>query len=385
MWAGTNGKGSTCLLTASALRAAGYKTGLYLSPYLEDFRESMQIDGTWIAKDELAALVARIVPVVEEMERGGLYPTEYEINTVLAFCHYRDSGCDIAVLETGLGGTLDATNVIDAPLAAVIAAIDFDHTRILGNTLAEIAAVKCGILKKGGVAVSYPLQDKEAMAVISARAAEEGISLTVPDLSALTVIESGLRGTRFSYKGKSLFVPLAGEHQVYNALTALETLYVLRKRGFELSDEAIANGFASVRTIARQEILHESPLVLLDGSHNPQGMRALADTVKRYVAQRPLVVVMGILADKDYESAISVVAPLCDSFIAVRPPNPRALAPEITAQTAARYVSDATAYEDFGEAVRLALDKCGQTGAVVICGSLYQAAALRNAVKAYFC
>jgi dihydrofolate synthase/folylpolyglutamate synthase len=268
-------------------------------------------------------------------------------------------------------------------LVAVITAIDYDHMNILGKTLREIAAVKCGILKPNSVAVSYPLQHEEAMTVISDRAREEGIPLLVPDLSALSDVRPTLRGTHFTYRGLSLFVPLTGEHQVTNALTALTALFALRERGFALPDTAIAGGFSRVHILARQEVLCESPLVLLDGSHNPQGLRALADTLRRFVPQRPLVLVMGILADKDYEAAIAAVAPLCDSFVAVRPPNPRALAPAETARVASRYVSDVTSCEDPREAVRLALAKCGKTGALVICGSLYQAAVLRNAVREF--
>lgn len=381
--AGTNGKGSVCAFAASALRCAGYKTGLYLSPYLEEFRESMQINGSWISRDELAALTDRMVPAILAMEADGLFPTEYEIGTALAFLFFAENGCDIVVLETGLGGALDATNVIDAPLVSIITSISLDHTKILGETLEKIALVKSGIIKKNGTTLCYPLQSETAYSVIAARAKAENNAFILPELTQLQIGQSDIHGTRFVYKGLSLYVPLAGEHQVYNAVTAVETLLLLRGKGFLISDEAIAEGLLAVHHPARQEILLQTPLVLLDGAHNAEGAASLAASITHNITQKPLVMIMGILADKDFETAIAFLAPLCDSFIAVRPPNPRALAPEITAKTAAKYCSDTHWAEDYGSAVALAFEKCGRTGAIVICGSLYQVSALREAVRRF--
>lgn len=379
--AGTNGKGSTCAAVYAALRQAGLRAGLYISPYIEDFRERIQCGGQMISQEELADGVARIRPLAEAMTD---HPTEFELITALAFWYFRRAGCDAVVLEVGLGGRFDATNVIQTPLVSVITSISYDHTEILGDTLAKIAFEKCGIIKPDGVTVTSPGQTAEAFGVIEQTCAERRNPLRVPRMERVRILEESLRGTRLLYGGVPLTVSLCGRHQIANFLTAYEVLHVLREKGFALTDAAIADGLAAARFPARMELLHDAPCVLLDGAHNPAGTAALAETVRRLLPGRRLAVVMGMLADKDWAAGIAAIAPLAHRFIAVRPDSPRALDPAKTAQAASRYCPDVTAYASYPPALADALRFAGSGGAVLICGSLYLAGPMRRLARAYF-
>lgn len=257
--AGTNGKGSTTTMIASALTAGGFKTGKFISPFILEFRERMQIDGEMIPEETLAALATRLRPIAEEFKAAGDPPTEFELVTVLGLTWFAEAGCDIAVLEVGLGGRLDATNIIPPPLVAVITRIDYDHTAILGDTLAAIAGEKCGILKRGGTVICYPDQEEEALAVIRRRAKEEDDPLILPDRTALTVLSADLTGSRILYRGQEIFIPLPGPHQVLNTITAVEALNALSSSRFALPPSAIAAGIAAARFPARLELLRQSP------------------------------------------------------------------------------------------------------------------------------
>ncbi len=377
--AGTNGKGSTCAMLARILKAAGYRTGLYTSPYIADYRDSFDISGENIRREAFAQALAEVGSRADAMAAEGLFPTEFELLTACAFHWFYQSGCDIAVIETGMGGRLDATNVISRPLVSVITAISYDHTAYLGDTLAKIAREKCGIFRPGGVTVCYPTQPEEAMREIRAAAKGCNSELILPDTAQLAVTESGVYGVSFTYRGISARVRMGGAHQALNAVTAIEATFALRQ-GFAISDAHIAQGLGEAYQPARQEVLCEAPLVLLDGAHNLQGIEALAQTV-RGIECRPLAVVMGMLADKQYEESIALMAALCDRFFAVRPDNPRALPAQAAADIAGRHEARAEAYNSMDEAVKAAAAFTGGSGAVVICGSLYMAKAARRAVK----
>lgn len=381
--AGTNGKGSVCAMIASSLRAAGYRTGLYTSPYLAGYRDSFDIGGEKITPEEFAEVMEAVYAQADAMTAEGLYPTEFEILTAGAFYWFAQRGCDIAVIETGMGGRLDATNVIAQPLVSVITPISYDHMAYLGDTLTDIAREKCGIIKPGGVTVTGIGQAEEAMNVIREVAATRGNALIVPDASQYAAGETDLHGSCFVYRGIAMQTRMGGAHQPENTLTATEALLVLRERGFDISGEAIARGIGAAYLPARQEVLRESPLVLLDGAHNVQGLESLAHTM-RGIQRRPLAVVMGMLADKQYVESIGMIASLCDRFFAVRPDNPRALDPQATAEAARRSGVSAAAYESMDEAVRDAAAFAGDKGAIVICGSFYNAEAARRAVDQLF-
>lgn len=373
--AGTNGKGSTTTMIASALTAGGFKTGKFISPFILEFRERMQIDGEMIPEETLAALATRLRPIAEEFKAAGDPPTEFELVTVLGLTWFAEAGCDIAVLEVGLGGRLDATNIIPPPLVAVITRIDYDHTAILGDTLAAIAGEKCGILKRGSTVICYPDQEEEALAVIRRRAKEEDDPLIRPDRTALSVLSADLTGSRILYRGQEIFIPLPGPHQVLNTITAVEALNALSSSRFALPPSAIAAGIAAARFPARLELLRQSPPVLVDGAHNPNGGRALCEALKA-LDLHDLTAVVGMLRDKDCLPVLRMMAPYCTRMIITTVPNPRSCPAEEFAELARGVCRDITICPNCEEAARLALATAGEHGMLVF-GSLYLASAVR--------
>lgn len=400
--AGTNGKGSICAYLASILGAAGYRTGMFTSPYIERFEERIRVDGAMISPDELrdVTLAAREHAEAMAEETGG-HPTEFELMTAVALEHFARCGCDIVVLEVGLGGRLDSTNVIDAPEACVIARIGLDHTALLGNTLAAIAGEKAGIIKEGSAVVSWP-QESEAMAVIEHAAAEHGCELRVPDFAQLEEgairWEDGASPFRsFSYREwTDLRTGILGSYQPQNATVALEVVSVLRGRGWHIPDEAVRAGVARTRWPGRFEIVEggSSPdgfAIVVDGGHNPQGARALADSLAEVFPGRKPVFVIGVLEDKDYPRMLEDVLPLGSAFVCVTPDNPRAL-PAHKLARAIRWTGqdllgcsacvNPVVARDFEDAIRRARELADPDGLICAFGSLYSVAALKEAVRA---
>ena len=381
--AGTNGKGSVTALLASVLCRAGYRTGRYISPYVECFNERIAVDGRYIADDELASAVESVRVHAERMAAEGDSPTEFEIITAAAFLHFKRSGCQVVALETGLGGRLDATNVIPAPLCAVLTHIACDHTSVLGSKLFDIAKEKCGILKAGSAAVCYPSQEPEVLSVIRERAAEKGIPLRMADAGALSDVECTLSGSSFRYKGAAYSLRLLGYHQCLNAITALEAVGALRSRGLVIPDEAVRAGLSETFFPARLELFGGSPAVLLDGAHNPDGIDALCRAMDSLVAKRRLAAVMGMLRDKDYAYCAEKIARRSSAFFAVEPDNPRALPSQALADLASRFCPQARPYGlNYAGAVAAAKKAAGRSGAVIICGSLYMAPGMRALLRA---
>ncbi len=400
--AGTNGKGSICAYLASILSAAGYRTGMFTSPYIERFEERIRVDGVMISPDELRDVTLAVREHAEAMaEETGDHPTEFELMTAVALEHFVRCGCDIVVLEVGLGGRLDSTNVIDAPEACVIARIGLDHTALLGNTLAAIACEKAGIIKEGSAVVSWP-QEPEAMAVIEHAAAEHGCELRVPDFAQLeegaVKWEDGASPFRpFSYKEwADLRTGILGSYQPQNATVALEAVDVLRGRGWRIPDEAVRAGVAQTRWPGRFEIVEggSSPdgfAIVVDGGHNPQGARALADSLAEVFPGRKPVFVIGVLEDKDYPRMLEDVLPLGSAFVCVTPDNPRAL-PAHKLARAIRWTGqdllgcsacvNPVVARDFEDAIRRARKLADPDGLICAFGSLYSVAALKEAVRA---
>ncbi len=320
--AGTNGKGSTCAMLDSVLRAAGYKVGLYTSPYIVRFNERMCINGEPISDSELAELTAIVKPLAESMEDK---PTEFELITALAFLYYKKHGCDVVVLEVGMGGRLDSTNVIKSPLVSVITGVAIDHIAVLGNSVAEIAREKSGIIKKGRPVV-YGGRDEEAFDVISQRSAECGSPLKRTSLNELSVTSMDVTGTEFDYAHrKGIRISLCGSYQPENAATVCEVVDVLNQNGFNIEESHLRRGLAVAKWRARFELLNSVPPVVFDGSHNIQGVAAAAESIKRFFGGRKVALLMGVLADKDYSEMVSMLAPLADKVFAVTPNSPRAL------------------------------------------------------------
>ncbi len=372
--AGTNGKGTVCTLIASVLRESGLVTGLNTSPYVLDFRERFQIDGEMISKEELTAEIEQVAAAADALEAEGQTVTEFEFVTAIALHWFAARRCDVAVLEVGLGGLLDATNVIPVPEAAVIMSVSLDHTAVLGDTLTQIATEKAGIIKPGGRVVVYPEQDDETWAVVRSTCREKGAELYIPCMNKVQTLEASIAGTEFALDGLKLRTPFLGEHQVKNAATALLALEILEQRGFPVTEATIRQGFAKAFIPARMEILSRAPLCLLDGGHNPGCAAVLRDALLRFVPGRRIAV-MGIMADKDSREYLRLVGPLFQRVITVTPGVSRSLPAEELAALAAEYC-EATPAETMEEAARLALEAV-EDGSLVVCGSFYLAAEIR--------
>jgi len=364
--AGTNGKGSACTMLSEIAMAAGLKTGLYTSPYVIDFRERMQVNGMMIPKDDLARLTQLLKDIAEALPES---VTEFEFVTALAFAWFAEQQCELVVLEVGLGGRWDATNLIASPLCSVIMKIALDHTDVLGDTLAEIAAEKCGIVKPGCPVVSACGQAPEALAVIEKTCRERGSALIVADENECEILSSSLAGSDCVLAGLPVRVPLAGRHMCQNALAAVKTARIL---GF--SDETIQAGIARASMPARMQVLSSQPLVILDGGHNPDCARALAAALGEHCPGQRFCVLCGMMADKDVSEYLRILKPFENSFIACKPDNPRALPAELLAEFArAAGMKNITAAATPEEALRLV------EYPLLICGSFY----LAGEVSAY--
>lgn len=378
--AGTNGKGSLAAMTSSILTAAGYKTGLTISPYVVDFRERFQIDGEMIPPRTLANLTEKVLDAIDAIEaEGGEKPVEFEAVTALALLWFAREKCDLVVLETGLGGRCDATNIVPHKLVAAITKIGYDHMEILGDTLDKIAAEKAGIIKEGTVVVNYPDQPAEAMGPILTAAAEAHTSIITPDKDDLTLLRGKRLENRIDYGGYRAALGLPGTHQANHAAMAVEIALALwREFGYDISDDAILQGLADARMPARIEVLRRHPLLLLDGCHNPDGAKMLAATLTRADFEENLVGVLGVLADKDYKDMLSDLAPCFAKVYTVTPNCPRALSAE-ELQKEARFHTDAEAADSVADAIRKAVDYADENNlaGVVVCGSLYLAAEAR--------
>lgn len=371
---GTNGKGSIAAMLASILTAAGHVTGLYTSPYITRFNERMQVDGQPISDGELAELTALCAPAALAMEDR---PTEFELVTAIAFLFFKRRGCGVVVLETGMGGRLDSTNVIKDPLCTVISNIGLDHTRELGDTVEKIAAEKAGIIKPLRPTVIYDLPPS-VRAVILEKCREAGSPLYAADFGQIISETDGTDGQTFSYKShRRLFLPLLGEHQLKNAAVALETVDLLRENGVEIGESAVPDGLKSTVWPARFEILSENPCFVLDGGHNPQCAETVAENLRRYFPGRKTVILFGVLADKDVDGLASILNTAADEFFTITPNSPRALSAEALAERLRVFGKSVTACGSIDQGVDAALAAAGDGGVVCAVGSLYSAGAIR--------
>ncbi|HIS78913.1 MAG TPA: bifunctional folylpolyglutamate synthase/dihydrofolate synthase [Candidatus Caccousia stercoris] len=379
--AGTNGKGSTCALLASILQRAGYRTGLYTSPHLTDFSERIRIDGEEIPHDEVIRLAQRVLTEAEDCRAEGFPLTEFELITAMAFLWFREQNCAVCVLETGLGGRCDATNVIESPLLTVLTSISLDHTKILGDTIEQIAFEKSGILKPGVPCVCYPDLPRAAEGVIRTTAQVQSARLVVAPLKDLTFVDASLRGTRLlTERSMPLTLPLLGEHQMKNAAVVLACVKELRALGWEIPDSAVQEGFENVSFPARMEVLSETPPVLLDGAHNPEGTAALAKAVKKYVTKKRMIGVCGMMEDKNVREAVRKLDGVMEKVYTVAPDSPRAMSAQALATEWERRRIDAEPVSSVQEALEKALQEGAQRG-VLVCGSLYLAGEARPLLK----
>ncbi len=376
--AGTNGKGSTAAMSASILQQAGFKTGLFTSPYIYRFNERIQINAQQIPDADVIQLTAQIRALAQEMDEP---PTEFDFVTAMAMVYFSREHCDIVVLEVGVGGALDATNIIPTPEVAVITNIGLDHTDLLGDTPEKIAGVKAGIIKEGGSAVLYR-STPGVEDVVQQVCKEKHATLRMADFSGLTSVSHGLEGQVFHCaERKDLVLPLLGQHQLYNASVVLAVVDTLKQKGWAISEAHIREGLANVSWPGRFDIVSRDPLFIIDGGHNPQCIQALEKNIRDYLAGRRLIVLAGVLSDKDYADMFRPVMPYVQEFVCITPDNPR----KMEAAELARYLNaagaSATACNSMLSGVRTAKEKAGTDGVVLCFGSLYSIGAIREALQ----
>lgn len=385
---GTNGKGSVGVMIASALTAAGYKTGLYTSPHFHTWRERVRVDGELISEDEMARLVTELKPQVEAVNERATYGklTTFEFLTVLAFACFGQRGADFQVLEVGLGGKYDATSVI-TPLVAVITPISYDHTDVLGSTLTQITAEKCGIIKPDGTVVTAPQPPEAAGAITDVCRQRRARLVTVGKDVTWQGLSFALDGQRLRVQGKvsyELFLPLLGEHQMVNAATAVAALEVLADKGFSIPRESVVKGFEQVSWPGRFHILRRHPLLVVDGGHNVGAAQSLTRSIKQYLDYGRAILVMGTSRDKDLEGLVAELAPVFNQVIVTRSCHPRALEPEPLAAAFARHGVKAQSAEGVPAALSRALGLAGEDDLVCVAGSLFVVAEAIEAVAGLF-
>lgn len=376
--AGTNGKGSVCQMLSAVLTTQGYKTGLFISPYITDFRERIQINGKMISEDELTKAVEETFPLVEDLRKKDCIITEFEYVMALEFYIHNKANCDVVVLETGMGGLLDCTNVIKPPLCSVITTIGLDHTEILGSTIEEIALQKCGIIKPHSFVVTSPQEDN-AMKVIEETAKEKGVPLYKSEDFNIQVISSDIEKTILKYNTLELTLYLTGLHQIENAKTALTVLENLRCKGIlKIDDTNLIKGFKKAVNPARLEIISRDPLILLDGAHNPNGIEALKKSLDFYIKGKKKICILGMLRDKDSLSSIKLLENTFDEVVTVPINNPRALNEIELYSKCLGHFKKVTPQKDIFSAFDYAYSKAKEKNlALIICGSLYLSGEIR--------
>ena len=377
--AGTNGKGSTAAMTASILNKAGYRAGLFTSPFIYRFHERIQLAGEQIGDEDLVDVTLRVKALADTMEEQ---PTEFEVVCAIAFTYYLEQHCDIVVLECGMGGTMDATNVIPTPEAAVICNIGLDHTDALGDTLEKIAAAKAGIIKENGHAVIYR-STPSVEAVFQDRCHQTGSILHKADFAGLVSRSCDLFGQTFDCGSrKDLWLPLLGQHQMFNTAVVLATVDCLKEQGWKITEDHIREGLRDVTWPGRFDIVSRDPLFIIDGGHNPQCIEALVKNIQDYLKGRKVIALTGVLADKDYADMYRPVMPLVDRFVCVTPPSPRKLEGGLLAGYLREAGAEAESYEEMTRGVARAVELAGKDGAVLCFGSLYSIGAIREALDA---
>ena len=369
--AGTNGKGSVIAYLYTTLMKAGYHVGRYISPSVYSYREKIETEGKPISREKFAEQTTRVAAVIEEMTAEGLaHPTPFEIETAVAFLFFAEEKCDPVILEVGMGGITDATNLITTTELAVLVPISMDHQSFLGNTISEIAEKKAGIIKPGSSVVTIG-QETEALEVIKKTGAEAGADVCVADVSEAEVLEADFTGQRFCYKGEEYTLSLAGSYQTENAVLALEALRILDERGYHTTLEQRKEGLWATRWNGRLTIIHKDPLFIVDGAHNPAAADMLEDSVRKYFKDRRLFFIMGVFKDKDYPYIIRKLCPYAEQILAIETPdNPRALPAEELAKAIRPYNANVRAEKNIPRAVEELFEMAGKDDVILSFGSL---------------
>lgn len=369
--AGTNGKGSVIAYLYTTLTKAGYHVGRYISPSVYSYREKIETEGKPISREKFAEQTTRVAAVIEEMTAEGLaHPTPFEIETAVAFLFFAEEKCDPVILEVGMGGITDATNLITTTELAVLVPISMDHQSFLGNTISEIAEKKAGIIKPGSSVVTIG-QETEALEVIKKTGAKAGADVCVADVSEAKVLEADFTGQRFCYKGEEYALSLAGSYQTENAVLALEALRILDERGYHTTLEQRKEGLWATRWNGRLTIIHKDPLFIVDGAHNPAAADMLEDSVRKYFKDRRLFFIMGVFKDKDYPYIIRKLCPYAEQILAIETPdNPRALPAEELAEAIRPYNANVRAEKNISRAVEELFEMAGKDDVILSFGSL---------------
>ena len=383
--AGTNGKGSVVSIISSILIEAGYKVGIYTSPYLQRFTERIKINNEEISKDDIARLINYIGPIVDKVISEGYdNPTEFEIITAIMFKYFSDKQVDFVALEVGLGGRLDSTNVIN-PLVSVITSISYDHLGILGNTLSQIAYEKAGIIKQNGIVVSYP-QEEEALKVIEDVCKERNAKLILVSQYDMHISKYSPKGQTFnlsindkSYVG--LKTSLLGEYQILNIKTSIQAIEALKYRGIYIKDEYIYKGVENAKWPGRIEVMGENPKIVLDGAHNVQGMAELKKAILKYFKYDKIILVIGVLRDKEYEKMCSIIMPIADTVITTKPDSERALSSEELGGVANKYNDSVIISSSILDAYNTSIESAKEDDLIVFCGSLYMIGRVRDIIQ----
>ena len=373
--AGTNGKGSTLAFLAGIFRESGYRAGRYVSPASFSYEERFRINEENISKKDLCFYMEKIKNVAEEMVKDGLsHPTMFEIETALSFLYFLDKKVDVVLLETGMGGRLDATNVVKKPIATVIASIGMDHMQFLGDTLEKIESEKAGIIKEGCPVISYD-NTKEVNEVIKNKAKQMHAKVTFVNSAGIRVLQESLNGESFSYRSsdgrwyEKIEIPLLGRHQINNAALALETLNVI-KNYYCISDFQTEDGMRKTIWRGRIEILEREPMVICDGAHNPDGAKSLLSFLQNNFTNQRLIYIMGVLSDKDYEQMVQILAPSADKIYTVAPDNPRALSSRELCNCISKYHQNVEERQRLAECLSEVRQKAEKDDVIIICGTL---------------
>ena len=381
--AGTNGKGSTTAMLSNIFIEMGYKTGRFISPYIYDFTERISINNSDISEEDVIYYTGKIKKILEENNiPDELMPNEFMFITLMAFLYYKEKGCEIAVIETGLGGRLDPTNIVKSPLASVITSIGLDHMQYLGDTIEKIAMEKCGIIKENSPVILYPLNDENVIETVRNTAFEKNCEFIMPDINSLKILEENIDFTQFEYKNKIYKIKLAGRHQVYNAITVIETM----KKYSPLHETAIYNGIEKTFFPSRFEILLRKPTVIFDGAHNISAVIVLKEAIKNLMPDKKIILICGMLRDKNPEEIIKNIAgeSFVERFICVPVNSPRAETPENLCEYAAKYCKNAEYYDNLYDAIKKAVDLAASEDYAVVCfGSFYMAADVKKNVMKY--
>ncbi len=389
--AGTNGKGSVCKYIYEVLQAQGYRVGLYTSPFLEVFNERIELDHQFISDEELELYTDRVLEKVKVLtDRGEDSPTEFEVITAVAFLYFKEKDADFVVLEVGLGGIGDSTNIIKDPLVSVITSISFDHTDRLGNTLTEIAGNKAGIIKAGHPVVTSA-RAEEALVVFREKAADLGCELYETCEIVPEIVNESLTGTVFDVTlGAQYFgleISMIGEHQIENAICALKAIEALQDEcEIEIGIDAVYHGLKVAKQIGRFEIMSMDPLVIIDGAHNPDGARTLREAYEKLLSGKRILMLTGILADKDTDHVIGEFRKIASDFVATEPDNPRKLAAEDYKKLLEDAGGNAEAVANVKDALDKAITKAGEENfdGIICAGSLYLIGRLRTLLREMF-